>query len=389
MSRQSICAWNLDAPQPQAVRVTWQDGVISEFKADVDERPTAWIGPGLCDIQVNGYAGIDFQRDTATGDDLHGVVEKLRLAACTQILATMITDEWSALTNRFRRMRKLRDASPVLRAAIPGWHIEGPFMSGEPGYKGAHNAAFMLDPTPEKIRELREIAGNDPLMLTMAPERNGSIEAIKFATSLGIRISCGHSNASAETFAAAVKAGATMYTHLGNGCPQQLDRHDNILWRVIDQPGLTAGIIPDMIHVAPAPFRILNRLLADRCYLTTDCMSAAGGPPGRYTIGPTELEVGADKIVRQPGKTNFAGSALTPLEGVVRAQTMAPFARAWHLFSTRPRNLMGIPAGFAQGTEATFCVVERSNGAEGSLTVYVRGEEKVRRTIDATFTSMA
>lgn len=382
MSKQSICAWNLDAPQPHPVRVAWNNGVISAFTSTgAQEKPDASIGPPLCDIQVNGYAGVDFQRDTCTSDDLHTVVEKLQLDGCTQILPTLITDDWNALTNRFRRIRKLRDASPILRTAFPGWHIEGPFLSGETGFKGAHDASFMIDPTPEKIRELREIAGNDPLLLTLAPERNGAIEAIALAVSLGIRISCGHTNASAATLAAAVKAGAAMFTHLGNGCPQQLDRHDNILWRVLDTPGLTAGIIPDGIHVAPQLFRIMNRLLGERCYLTTDCMSAAGGPPGRYTIGHTELEVGTDKIVRQPGKTNFAGSALTPLEGIMRAKSMAPFAPVWHLFSTRPRNLMGIPGGFAEGAEATFCVVER-----GSLVVYVRGEEKVRRTIDASFT---
>lgn len=384
MSHSSICAWNLDAPEPQPVRVSWQNGIISEFTSSgIQERPNAWIGPTLCDIQVNGYAGVDFQRDSATGDDLHAVVEKLRMDGCSQILPTLITDEWKVLTNRFRRMRKLRDASPILRSAFPGWHIEGPFLSGEPGYKGAHDAELMIDPTPEKIRELREIAGGDPLLLTLSPERNGAVEAIALAKSLGIRISCGHTNASAQQLAAAAEAGATMFTHLGNGCPQQLDRHDNILWRVIDTKGLTAGIIPDGIHVSPQLFRIMNRLLADRCYFTTDCMSAAGGPPGRYTIGKTELEVGADKVVRQPGKTNFAGSALTPLEGICCAKTMAPFARAWHLFSTRPRNLMGIPAGFAEGSEATFCVIERGANAMTSLVVYVRGEEKARRPFDA------
>src|SRR5437016_4196182 len=154
MSQQSLCAWNLDTTGPQAVRIAWQDGIITEFKS-ADEKPKAWIGPTLCDIQVNGYAGVDFQRDTVTSDDLHSVVEKLRLDGCTQILPTLITDDWSALTERFRRLIKLRDASPELRSTFPGWHIEGPFLSGEPGYKGAHDAGFMIDPTPEKIRELR------------------------------------------------------------------------------------------------------------------------------------------------------------------------------------------------------------------------------------------
>jgi N-acetylglucosamine-6-phosphate deacetylase len=385
MSQTSICAWNLDAPQPQAIRVAWQNGAITKFEPTAGEKPKVWIGPTLCDIQVNGYAGVDFQHDNVTSDDLHSVVAKLRLDACAQILPTLITDEWKALTERFRRLVKLRDASPELRAAFPGWHIEGPFLSGEPGYKGAHDEKCMIDPTPEKIRELRQISAGDPLLLTLAPERNGAVEALALAASLGIKVSCGHTNASAQVLAAAVEAGATMFTHLGNGCPQQLDRHDNVLWRVIDTKGLTAGIIPDMIHVAPPLFRILNRLLEGRCYYTTDCMSAAGGPPGRYTIGKTELEVGADKIVRQPGKTNFAGSALTMLEGVQRAKTMAGFAPMWSLFSSKPRKLMGIPLGFSAGAEATFCLFERTSGTEATMRVYVRGEEKVSRTVDGAF----
>ena len=367
----------------RAVIVEWHNGKITSIESA--GAPTArWIAPALCDIQVNGYAGVDFQSDTTTVDDLQLAAAKLLEAGCAQILLTLVTDEWSALTARFRRMRELRDSSPVLRAAFPGFHIEGPFLSGTPGFKGAHDASVMIDPTPEKIRELRAIAADLPLMLTLAPERTGAIEAIKLAVSLGIRISCGHTDASAETLAAAAHAGATMFTHLGNGCPQQLDRHNNILWRAIETPGLTAGIIPDCIHVSPMLFRILNRALSpERFYYTTDCMSAAGGPPGRYRIGKTEIEVGADKVVRQPGQTNFAGSALTPIEGVFRSAKMLrrPWQHTWHGFSTRPRELMGLSGELKVGEDATFCVLEQ-HGKVVNMDVYVRGEKKAQTTVD-------
>ncbi len=367
----------------RAVIVEWKNGVITGI--DSGGAPVSrWIAPALCDIQVNGFAGVDFQSDTTTVDDLQKAAAKLLEAGCAQTLLTLCTDEWGALTHRFRRIRELRDSSPALRAAFPGFHIEGPFLSPVPGFKGAHDESVMTDPTPEKIRELVAIAGGDPLMLTVAPERTGAIEAIKLAVSLGAKISCGHSDASAETLAAAVRAGATMFTHLGNGCPQQLDRHNNILWRVMETPGLTAGIIPDTIHVSPMLFRILNRALSpERFYYTTDCMAAAGCPPGRYRIGKTEIEVGADKVVREPGKTNFAGSALTPIEGVFRSARMLrrPWQHTWHGFSTRPRELMGLGGDLAVGADATFCILEQK-GTAVTMDVYVRGDKKATSTVN-------
>src|SRR5207247_8189697 len=125
--------------------------------------------------------------------------------------------------------------------------------------------------------------------------------AIALAVSLGIKISLGHTNASAEILRQAIEAGATGFTHLGNACPRELPRHDNILWRVLDARGLTISLIADGIHVSPALFRLLHRVLdAATIFYTTDAMAAAGAPPGRYAIGALQLEVGPDQIVRQP-----------------------------------------------------------------------------------------
>ena len=143
---------------------------------------------------------------------------------------------------RLRHLRDLRPQSEELQSAIAGWHIEGPFLSSEPGFHGAHDPALMLDPTPAHIQELRAITGNDPLLLTMAPERTGALKAIAEATSLGVKVSLGHTNASAEILRKAVQAGATGFTHLGNGCPRELDRHDNILWRVVETPGVAEAM---------------------------------------------------------------------------------------------------------------------------------------------------
>ena len=352
----------------QAVRIRWREGRITHHEPASSEPPQdLWIAPALLDLQVNGYGGIDFQRDGLTAADLLSSVRQLEAAGCTRFLLTLITDEWSRLTARLRHLRELRQQSPELQHAIAGWHVEGPFLSSEPGFHGAHQPGFMLDPTPERVRELRALTGTDPFLLTLAPERSGSLDAIALAVSLGIRVSLGHTNASAELLKRAVAAGATAFTHLGNACPKELDRHDNILWRVFETAGLTVGVIADGIHVSPPLFRLLHRALpADAIYYTTDAMAAAGAGPGRYTIGSLEVEVGPDQMVRQPGKTNFAGSALRPIDGVFRAAHMlgGRWQESWDAFSVRTAQALGLPSGLAVGQPADLCLVRTSPGHE-------------------------
>lgn len=360
MDTGELIGWQLTTRQP--LRVYWAGGIITHLEPAATPSEEVWITPPLFDVQINGYAGVDFQRERLTTDDLLHSVRALRTDGCAIFLLTLITDEWSQLTVRLRHLAALRAQSHELKSAIVGWHIEGPFLSPEPGFHGAHDPALMLDPTPEHIRELRDITGNSPLLLTIAPERNGALTAIKLATSLGIKVSLGHTNASADVLAQAVRAGATMFTHLANGCPREMDRHDNIFWRVFETPGLTPSFIPDGIHVSPAPFRLLHRALNAAVFYTTDAMAAAGAPPGRYTIGKLEVEVGTDQIVRQPGKTNFAGSALRPVDGVIRAAEMlqCPWPEVWRRFSEIPAKLLGLRRELAVGDRATFCVVRES-----------------------------
>jgi N-acetylglucosamine-6-phosphate deacetylase len=346
------------------VKVRWRDGVITHLEPSSEKlQEVVWIAPSLFDLQVNGYGGVDFQQDNLRIEDLKKAAGSLWRDGCARFFVTLITDEWAALTSRLKHLRSLRSQSSELQKAIVGWHVEGPFLCEQPGFHGAHNPGFMSDPTPEHILELGAITGNDPLLLTVAPERAGAIEAIRLAVSRGIKVSLGHTNASAEILAAAVRAGATGFTHLANGCPRELDRHDNILWRVFETPGLSVSLIPDQIHVSPTLFRLIHRTLgSDAIYYTSDAMSAAGGPPGRYRLGKMELEVGADQVVRQPGKSLFAGSALRPIDGVFRAARMLDCAwqKVWGRFSSSPARLMGLENELGVGGAADFCLLRQN-----------------------------
>lgn len=347
------------------VELSWENGLITRVRP-VEESSVVgdcWLAPPLVDLQVNGYAGVDFQRNDLTAEQFLAAVRAIRRDGCTRILFTLVTDEWPVMLRRLRHARALVIANLELRAAIRGWHLEGPFLSPEPGFCGAHDPARMVDPTPAHIDELRAASGDDPILLTLAPERSGAVPAIQRATELGMKVSLGHTNASAPQLREAVAAGATGFTHLGNACPQLLDRHDNILWRVLDTPSLTVSLIPDTHHVAPPLFRLIHRLLKPFQILhTTDAMAAAGAGPGIYSLGPHHLEVGADGIVRQPGKTHFAGSSLTPLDGVIRAAQMTgkPWQEMWLASSLRPAEFMGWTSELKPGQPADFCVVSAS-----------------------------
>ena len=352
----------------QPVRVAWRDGKVITFEPapktvtkPAGNTPGAhWLAPALFDLQINGYAGVDFQHDDLSLEQLLNATQALRRDGCGQFFFTLITDEWPQMLARLAHARQLRAQSPEIAAALAGWHIEGPFLSDQPGFHGAHNPAWMLNPTADHLHALRAVTGGDPVLLTLAPERPGAIEAIRLARTLGMTVSLGHTDASAEVLRAAVEAGATGFTHLGNGCPRPLDRHDNILWRVCDEPRLGVSLIPDGLHVSPAPFRLLHRALGDRLlYYTTDAMAAAGAAPGRHTIGRIEVEVAADQIVRQPGQTNFAGSALRPIEGVFRAARLlrCSWQECWRRFAEAPAQFVGLRHDLDAGSTSPVCLI--------------------------------
>lgn len=311
-----------------------------------DDLPAAtarlFLAPALLDLQINGYAGVDFQQDNLPEAALRRAAAALARDGCGRFFAALITAPWPALLARVRRLAAQVGKIP----GLAGLHVEGPWLSDRPGFCGAHDPAWMHDPSPAQLAELLQAAAGVPLLLTLAPERPGAAEVIRAATRAGAAVSLGHTDADAAQLRAAVDAGAAGFTHLGNGCPPQLDRHDNILWRTLDFPALRCGLIPDGRHLPPPVFRGLHRALGpERAWFTTDAMAAAGAPPGEYTLGALRLAVGADGVVRLPGRPNFAGSALRPEDGVRRAAAMlgVRWPAVWDGCSRGPARLTGLP----------------------------------------------
>jgi N-acetylglucosamine-6-phosphate deacetylase len=282
------------------------------FKSQTSQTP-------LFDLQVNGFGGVDFQGAPSL-ESVHFACERLRACRMQRNLATFITDSPHALLEKLVRFESYRRQDSLIAETLVGYHLEGPYLNADPGYRGAHPAELMSDPDWEAFQRQQEAANGAVRLVTLAPERPGSADFIRRVVACGVRISLGHTNANDDQIDAAIQAGATLCTHLGNGCPELLPRHDNIIHRLLSRDELTACLIPDGIHLPPGVLRNLFRAKPPgKVILTSDAMAAADAGPGRYRLGRLELEVHSDGIVRMPGTTNFAGSALSLDVGVANA----------------------------------------------------------------------
>jgi N-acetylglucosamine-6-phosphate deacetylase len=265
------------------------------------------------DLQVNGYAGVDFNRDNLTVDDLQQACAKLKQDGVQGILATIITADMSQMIKRLQRIVQLREQNPLIREIIYGIHLEGPFLNKEAGYRGAHNPKWIFDGNTELMKKLLDAADGLTRIVTLAPEVDQEFLVTKMLAVDGIVVSVGHSNASMEVLNGALDNGLTMFTHLGNGCPVNMDRHDNIIQRVLSlKDKIWKTFIADGFHI---PLFALKNYLelagGEKSIIITDAMAAASAIPGKYALGELELEVGSDGIVRRPDELYFSGSSIT------------------------------------------------------------------------------
>jgi N-acetylglucosamine-6-phosphate deacetylase len=268
---------------------------------------------GYFDLQINGYGGVDFNQDELTADGLHAACKSLKRDGVEGILATFITENVDTVCQRVKRLLRLREADPLARQLIVGIHIEGPFISQQPGYRGAHPLDAIMPADTAIADRLLDAGGGFVRLFTLAPECDADMKVIKLLRRNGVVVSAGHTDATRDQLRAAVDAGLTMATHLGNGCPMLMNRHDNIIQRILSfSESITPCFIADGVHV---PFFALKNYLAaagmDRAVVVTDAMAAAGMGPGRYRMSRWELEVGDDLAVWAPGRTHLVGSAGT------------------------------------------------------------------------------
>ncbi len=269
---------------------------------------------GYVDLQVNGYAGVDFNSDDLSAERLHRACVMMRDHGVSQALATIITDDLSAMGRRLARLVQLRQADALVQQVISGLHIEGPFLNPEPGYRGAHPAPHMKPANLNDMRRLLDAGQGLTRIVTLAPEHDAGFATTRMLTQAGVVVSAGHSNASRDDLQRALDAGLGMYTHLGNGCPMNMHRHDNIVQRVLSLADRFKALcfIADGVHVPTFALRNYLQLAgAQRAVVVTDAMAAAGLGPGRFRLASWEVQVGEDGAAWAPDRSHLVGSAMT------------------------------------------------------------------------------
>lgn len=265
------------------------------------------------DVQINGYAGVDFCSDSLTGDELHTACETLQRDGVDGILATVITDSVPSLTAKLSNLVQLREADPLVKQLVVGFHIEGPFLNPEVGYIGAHPAESVVAANVDDAKRLLDAAGGLTRIFTLAPEQDLDQSTTRLLVEHGVTVSAGHCNPSLDVLKAGIDAGLSMVTHFGNGCPVALPRHNNILQRFLAcRESLWFSFIPDGAHVDFFALKNYVDLIGlDRCVMITDAITAATLGPGLHEISGMTVEVDVEGVARKPGSPNLAGSTIT------------------------------------------------------------------------------
>lgn len=318
---------------------------------------------GLIDLQVNGFAGVDFNDPALDADALDHALHAMLRTGVTACLPTLITAAEADLAARLHALDRAVANSRLGPSMVPGFHLEGPFLNPAPGFAGCHPPDVMPLPDPALLQRITAGLHRPVLLLTLAPEREGSTALIAWARTRGMVVAIGHSAADDTTVADATDRGATLSTHLGNAVPHTLPKFRNPLMAQLAEDRLSASFIADGIHIPPAALRVLLRAKGmTRSLLVTDATAGAAAPPGLYRFAGMAIERSPDGTVRVPGTDRLAGSALC-LDQAVRnlvAWGLAQPTEAIRLASANPASLLA-PALAAHGVAPTPAMVSWSS----------------------------
>ena len=301
---------------------------------------------GYIDIQLNGYFGVNFNRNDLTAEQFHVACEKLREHGVRAFLPTIITASLPDMCTRLANLARIVAQDPLAREMAPAFHAEGPFISDVAGFRGAHPAQHTRPSTPEAARQLADAAGGLLRLVTLAPERDEGFATTRWLSSQGIRVAGGHCDPTLDQLKGAVDAGLSLYTHLGNGVPIQVHRHDNVIQRVLSlRDRITPCFIADGVHI---PLFVLRNFLdlvgVDRAVVVTDSVDVAGLGPGRFkTLQGEEVVVGEELAVWSADRSHLCGSASTmpQLEANLRKMGYQD-AQIRQLLCENPARVMGL-----------------------------------------------
>jgi N-acetylglucosamine-6-phosphate deacetylase len=352
-------------------RLTIRDGRIAAIvpaggrrgERDGDDD---WIAPAFWDIQTNGRWGVSFSDPDLSVEEVVEIVHAQASLGTARVCPTLISASRSTMLHGVRTIAEACERYEDIASRVIGIHLEGPYLSELDGYRGAHPRDAVRDPDLAEFRTLQEQSGGRIAIVTLAPERAGSLEFIREVARSGVVVALGHTAADGPTLRAAVEAGARLCTHLGNGIAATLPRHPNPIWEQAAIDELTASLIADGHHLDQAVLRVLVRAKSPtRIILVSDASPLAGLPPGRY--GDWEVDPSGKIVVA--GTPYLAGSnqgLCVGLANLLDATDLA-LAEALATVTRNPARLLGRPEPVLGLNEpANLIIFSRSTTASGN-----------------------
>jgi N-acetylglucosamine-6-phosphate deacetylase len=336
-----------------------------------------FIAPGFIDVQVNGFAGADFNSPATPHQDIHQSIALLFSTGVTRFFPTVITGEPGAMLASLRNLAAARE--PLAEGpAMEAFHIEGPHISPEDGPRGAHPREWVRAPDFAEFLRWQEAADGHVRLITLAPEWPGATRYIEQITELGVVAAIGHTRASPQQLRDAVAAGATLSTHLGNGAGSAT-RTDDFIEYQLGEPRLAASFIVDYHHL---PDEFLRRALkakgVDRSILVTDAAAPALCPPGPYMLGGVAVELKDDRVTLRGGE-RLAGSSLRMDRAIGNVMDRAgvSLAQAVTMATTNPARVGRVPGrlrGLQPGSRADLVRFRMNSGRVEILETWLSGK---------------
>jgi N-acetylglucosamine-6-phosphate deacetylase len=351
-----------------------ESGGPVEIPSDYPLPPNSYAAPGFIDLQVNGFAGVDYNYPTVAIEEIARSLRALFSTGVTRFLPTVITGSPADMLAALRNLASAREALSE-GEAIEGFHVEGPHISPDDGPRGAHPRQWVRPPDFDEFLRWQDSAGGRIRIVTLSPEWPQAPRYIERIAAAGVVASIGHTQASTAQLADAVAAGASLSTHLGNGSHTMLRRHPNYIWDQLADDRLMAGFIVDGIHLDASFLRVaLRAKTLDRAVLVTDASAPAASAPGRYRLGEQDVDHTPEGRVVLAGTDTLAGSALTMDRGVDNLMRLAGLTLrdAVRLATRNPAQAARIPD---RGDRVVF----RLNPGIEILRAYVSGREVYRR----------
>jgi N-acetylglucosamine-6-phosphate deacetylase len=363
---------------PSIVQIEYQaviqavDEVI--HPPEVDE----FLAPGFIDLQVNGFAGVDYNDPSASHEAIARSIRRIFVTGVTRFFPTVITGSKERMIGALRNLASAKEE--LGRSGIPeantieAFHVEGPHISPEDGPRGAHPVEHVRPPDIEEFKRWQDAASGHIRLVTLSPEWEQAPSYISELVRSGVVASIGHTKATSEEIAAAISAGATMSTHLGNGAHSILPKTQNYIWDQLATDRLTPSFILDGIHIPSAFFMAAIRAKGvERSVLVTDAVMPATCDPGFYSLGQIEVELRSDRSVVLRGGTRLAGSGLSMDHAIGNAIRLGKVSlrEALAMATINPARvarIAGRQRGFAPGEKADF-VRFRWDDRAGSLSV--------------------